>query len=117
MKKFFTLIVSSLFSISLLAYDGSGLSISAYNTNMNFKVELDGRNVFMNGNQLTLNNLAEGYHNVRIYRVVKRNDYGYGSGSYDQIIYSTSVLLARMNHTDIIISRSGKVFCGFLPDQ
>ncbi len=138
MKKISTLLVSSLFSLSLLAYDGSGLSISTINTSSKFKVEVDGHNVFMQGNSVTLDYLNVGYHSVRIYREAKRknfyNDYGRRDdgddrrderydrrdgadnfrneryGSRDEIIYSTSIYLSKDSHTDIIISKSGKVF-------
>lgn len=110
MKKISTLLLSSLFSLSLLAYNGSGLSITSISTNMNYKVEIDGKRVFMRGNSVTLDYLREGYHSVRIYREVKRNDFGNRFGQKDQLMYSTSVYISRKLHTDIIINRSGKVF-------
>jgi hypothetical protein len=117
MKRISTLLVSSLFSLSLLAYDGSGLSISKVNTNMNFKVEVDGHNVFIPGNTVTLDYLNEGYHNVRVFREIIRNDFGKDHGRsderlgrYDQIIFSTSVYLDKKSRTDVTINSSGKVF-------
>ena len=68
MKKISTLLVSSLFSLSLLAYDGSRLSISTVSNNTGLKVEIDGRRLSMKDNSITLSNIAEGYHQVKIFR-------------------------------------------------
>jgi hypothetical protein len=79
MKKIFTLLLSSLFSLTLLAYDGTRLSISTVsNKVMDFKIEVDGRKYSMQDNSITLSNLAEGTHNIRIYREKKRNGNGFG---------------------------------------
>jgi hypothetical protein len=110
MKKIFTLFVSSLFSLSLLAFDGSHLSISKVNNNMKLKIEVDGQGVMMQGNSITLTNLSEGNHNVRVYRekkfdyVTNRVTRGY------EIIYATSVYLGRAYQVDITIDGFGKVF-------
>lgn len=107
MKKFFTLIISSLFSLSLLAFDGSRLSISAVTSSQELSVEVDGRKFSMKDNSITLSYLAEGYHQVKVYRQAKRgtgNDFG-----RNVIIYTNSVLLKRGFHLDITINRFGKV--------
>jgi hypothetical protein len=110
MKKFFTLLLSSLFSLSLLAFDGSHLHISTVNNNMKLKIEVDGQRVWMEGNSISLTDLSEGNHNVRVYRAKRtdgfrdRYDRGY------EIIYATSVYLGCDYQVDIIINGSGKVF-------
>ena len=53
MKKIFTLLLSSLFSLSLLAFDGSRLSISAPGTSTELKIEIDGRKFTMKNNSIT----------------------------------------------------------------
>jgi hypothetical protein len=104
MKRIFTLLLSSIFSLSLLAYDGSRLSISTIgNDKVDFKVEVDGRRFNMKDNSVTLSNLSEGNHNVRIFRV-KRN----GTGRKQELIYATSVFLRRGFHLDITVNRFGK---------
>jgi hypothetical protein len=60
MKKIFTLLLSSLFSLSLLAYDGSRLSIStASNSKMDIRVEVDGKKFVMHDNSITISNLLK----------------------------------------------------------
>lgn len=124
MKKIFTLLLSSLFSLTLLAFDGSRLSISTVKNTMDIKIEVDGRRFNMQNNSITLSNLKEGYHTVKIIREKKRsensygdnNNYGngnvnaYGFGRRGEMIYNSSVYLRRGYGLDIIVSRSGKVF-------
>ncbi len=106
MKKFFTLLLASLFSVSLLAYDGSRLSISTIgNSKVDFKVEVDGRRYDMKDNTVTLSNLASGNHNVRIFRVMKNKN---GFNKKQELIYATTVFLRRGFHLDITMNRFGK---------
>jgi hypothetical protein len=110
MKKFFTLLVSSLFSLSLLAYDGSRISISTINNNMNLKIELDGERVRLLGNSITLNNVNEGNHNVRVYRAKRKYYNDFRNETDFEIIYASSVFLNRSYQMDITINGVGKVF-------
>ena len=129
MKKFSTLLLSSLFSLSLLAYDGSRLSISTVSSSTDLKIEIDGRKFAMQDNSVTLSNIAEGYHQVKIFREKRRNrDWnreddrnrnddrgrdGNGGGLFGQrqeVIYASSVYIKRGFHTDITVNRFGKVF-------
>ena len=108
MKKFSTLLVSSLFSLSLLANDGGSLSIFTANSGMNLKVEIDGCRVPMQGNRIILSNLSQGYHNVRVYRELISIAAGYNFSQRDQIIYSTSVYVCSNYQSEVIITRSGR---------
>lgn len=107
MKKTFTLLVSSLFSLSLLAFDGSRLSISSPGTSTELKIEIDGRKFSMQNNAITIGYLSEGRHNVKIFRDKKRG--GYGFGRREDIVYQSSIFLKRGYHLDITINRFGKV--------
>ena len=107
MKKISTLLLSLLFSLSLLADDGGGLSIFTANTSMNLKVEIDGCSVQMQGNRVILSHHSEGYHNVRVYRE-KKNVAGYNFSQGHEIIYSTSVYVAPNYQSEVVITRSGR---------
>ncbi|HNU14861.1 MAG TPA: DUF4476 domain-containing protein [Chitinophagaceae bacterium] len=107
MKKIFTLLFSSLFSLSLLAFDGSRLSISSFSTSSELKIEVDGRKFSMKNNSITLSYLAEGYHQVKIFRDKKGK--GFGFGKREEVVYSSSVYLKRGFHLDITVNRFGKV--------
>ena len=106
MKKIFTLLLSSLFSLSLLAYDGSRLSISSPGMTTELKIEIDGRQFSMKNNSITLSYLSEGHHQVKIFRDKKRNAFGFAR---KQVIYNGSIYLKRGFHTDITVNRFGKV--------
>lgn len=107
MKKFFTLLLSSLFSLSLMAYDGSRLSISSPGTSTELKIEIDGRKFSMQNNSITVSYLSEGYHQVKIFRDKKRN--GFGFGRKQDVVFNGSIFLKRGFHTDITVNRFGKV--------
>jgi hypothetical protein len=109
MKKFFTLLVSSLFSISLFAFDGSHLSIYKNNNTMKLKIEVDGQKVVMTGNSITLTNLPEGNHNLRIFREKGNADFRSSFARVYEIIYATSVYLGKAYQVDITINGSGRV--------
>ncbi len=106
MKKIFTLFASTLFSLSLLAFDGSRLSISAPGTSTELKIEIDGRQFAMKNNSITVGYLSEGYHQVKIYKESRKNGMGFGRRT---VIFSNSIFLKRGFHTDITINRFGKV--------
>lgn len=122
MKKISTLLLSSLFSFSLLAYDGSRLSVSTFSSNTDLKIEIDGRKVAMQDNSITLSNIAEGQHSIKIYKERRKsgfgNGYGNGNGNSNgngfgrrqEVIYSGTVFVKRGFHTDIVVNRFGKVF-------
>ncbi|MBL0304607.1 MAG: DUF4476 domain-containing protein [Chitinophagaceae bacterium] len=107
MKKIFTLFFASLFSLSLLAFEGSRLSISSLATSAEMKIEVDGRKFTMKNNSITLSYLAEGYHQVKIFREKKGK--GFAFGRNDVVVYSNSVFLKRGFHLDITVNRFGKV--------
>ena len=109
MKKIFTLLLSSLFSLSLLAFDGSRLSISAVGTSTEMKIEVDGRKFSMKDNSITLSYLAEGYHQVKIFREKNGRGNGRNAGRKSEVIYNSSIYLKRGVHLDITVNRFGKV--------
>lgn len=106
MKKIFTLFITSLFSLALMAFDGSRLSISAVSSSQELKIEVDGKRYSMKNNNITLGFLDQGRHDVKIYRERKRNGFGFGRR---EIIYDNTVFLKRGFHLDITVNRFGKV--------
>ncbi len=107
MKKIFTLFIASLFSLSLLAFEGTRLSISSMSTSKELKIEIDGRKFAMKNNSITVGYMGEGYHQVKIFRDSRKN--GNGFGRREEVVYNGSIVLKRGFHTDITINRFGKV--------
>lgn len=79
MKKIFTILIMSLFSLTVLAYDGTRLSISTV-INLKLKVEIDGRKYNMNDNILSVRDLSTGYHTIKIYREKRKIPDGLEAG-------------------------------------
>ncbi len=102
MKRIYTLLVSSFFSLSLLANDGGRLSISTAGNTSDLKIEIDGQGFILENNRVILSNLAEGYHDVKIYRDVIKNIFGFDKGD---IMYSNAVYLKRGFEFAITINR------------
>ena len=106
MKSIFTLLLSTLFSVSLLAYDGTRLTISTV-TNMKMRVEIDGRRYNMDNKGISVRDLSAGYHTVKIYRDSKKGN-GVFNNNRQELVYNSSVYLRRDYHLDITINRFGK---------
>jgi hypothetical protein len=106
MKRISTLLLSTLFSLSLLAYDGTRLTVSSV-SNMKMTVEVDGRRYNMNNKAVSIRDLSAGHHNVKIYRDRKNNNNS-RFNNRQELIYSGSVYLRRDYHLDITINRFGK---------
>jgi hypothetical protein len=110
MKKTFTLLFASLFSLSLLAFDGSRLSISTV-SNTDLKIEVNGRRMNMRDNSITLGNLNDGYHDIKIFRESRKRGNGFGFGrKREEVLYNSRIYLRRGFHLDITVNRFGKVF-------
>lgn len=112
MKTIFTLLLSTLFTISAMAYDGTRLTISSISTNK-MNVEVDGRRFNMDDKGIYIRDLHTGYHSVKIYRDVKKKngrwfDFGIGKNR-QETIYNSSIYLKEGFHYDILINRFGKV--------
>lgn len=111
MKTIFTLLLSSLFSIASFAYDGARLTISSVTSHKMF-VEVDGRRYNLDGNTVAVRDIRPGYHNVKVYRDLKRNNGGWNFGNRNrrqETLYNTRVYLKDGYHFDILVNRFGKV--------
>jgi hypothetical protein len=112
MKTIFTLLFSSIFSLSLLAYDGTKLTITSVSNTKMF-VEVNGRRYNLDGNTVSIRDIRSGYQQVKVYREVKRNNgrwFDFGIGNRRQeTIYNNRIYLREGYHFDIVINRFGKV--------
>jgi hypothetical protein len=112
MKTIFTLLLSTLFTLHSTAYEGARLTISSISNNKIY-VEVDGRRYNLDGNTVSVRNIRTGYHNVKIFRELKKNNKGiwnFGMGNRrEETLYSSRVYLKDGYHFDILINRFGKV--------
>lgn len=110
MKTIFTLLLSSIFSLSSMAYDGTRLTVTSVGNQRMF-VEVDGRRYDLNDNSVTIRNIRPGTHNVRVLREVKRTKGRVIDiwAPKNQVIYSIKATLRNGYDFDILVNRFGKV--------
>jgi len=110
MKIIFTLLLSTIFSLASLAYDGTRLTVTSISHNKMF-VEVDGRRFNLDGNTVSIANIRPGTHTVRVLREMKRRTgWGINNGnSREEVIYSIRATLRDGYHFDILLNRFGKV--------
>ncbi len=109
MKKIFTLITSILCSISLFA----GIPQTRLTVSTNLKspviVLVDGQSLNSqrdnrNDDELIINNLSAGYHNIKIYQKNAVRGWGYRT----QVIYDGNVYVKPGYHVDVTLNRFGR---------
>ena len=110
MKTIFTLLLSTLFSLSSMAYDGTRLTVTSISNNKMF-VEVDGRRYNLDKNTVSLSNIRPGVHNIRVLREVKRKPGRILDiwSKKEEVIYSIRATLKDGYHFDILVNRFGKV--------
>src|SRR6188768_2252184 len=108
MKTIFTLLLSTIFSIAAMAYDGTRLTVTSISNNKVF-VEVDGRRYDLNDNTLSLNSIRPGTHNVRVLREMKRKTGVNFGNKREETIYNIKATFRNGYHFDILVNRFGKV--------
>jgi hypothetical protein len=108
MKTIFTLLLSTIFSLASMAYDGTRLTVTSVSNN-NVFVEIDGRRYDLDGNTLSLNNIRPGTHNVRVLREMKRKTNWNFGNKREETIYNIKATFRDGYHFDILVNRFGKV--------
>ena len=108
MKTIFTLLLSTIFSIAAMAYDGTRLTVTSISNNKMF-VEVDGRRYNLDGNTFSLSNIRPGTHNIRVLRELKRKTGVNFGNRREQTIYNIKATFRNGYHFDILVNRFGKV--------
>ena len=108
MKTIFTLLLSTIFSLASMAYDGTRLTVTSISNNKVF-VEVDGRRYDLNDNTLSLSSIRPGTHNVRVLREMKRRTGVNFGNKREETIYNIKATFRNGYHFDILVNRFGKV--------
>src|SRR4030095_10169943 len=110
MKTIFTLLLSAIFSLASMAFDGIRLTVTSVSNNKMF-VEVDGRRYNLDGNTVSINSIRPGTHTVRVLREMKRKaGWNFGNGNRrEETIYNIKVSFRNGYHFDILVNRFGKV--------
>src|SRR4030095_2406192 len=92
MKTIFTLLLSTVFSLASMAFDGTRLTVTSLSNNKMF-VEVDGRRYNLDDNTVSINSIRPGTHTVRVVRELKRKaGWNLGNGSRrEETIYNIKV--------------------------
>ena len=108
MKTIFTLLLSTIFSIAAMAYDGTRLTVTSVGNNKMF-VEVDGRRYDLDGNTLSLSSIRPGTHTLTVLRELKRNAGQNFGNRREETIYNIKATFRDGYHFDILVNRFGKV--------
>jgi len=110
MKTVFTLLLSTIFSLASMAFDGTRLTVTSVSNNKMF-VEVDGRRYDLDGNTVSISSIRPGTHTVRVLREMKRKaGWNLGNGNRrEQTVYNIRVTFREGYHFDILVNRFGKV--------
>ena len=110
MKIIFTLLLSTVFSLASMAFDGTRLTVTSVSNNKMF-VEVDGRRYNLDGNTVSISSIRPGTHTVRVVRELKRKGgWNLGNGNRrEETIYNIKVTFRNGYHFDILVNRFGKV--------
>jgi len=110
MKTIFTLLLSTIFSLASMAYDGTRLTVTSVGNNKMF-VEVDGRRYNLDRNTVSIGNIRPGTHTVRVLRELKRKGgWNFGNGNRrEETVYNIKVTFRDGYHFDILVNRFGKV--------
>lgn len=112
MKAIFTLISVLFFSVVAMAgRDQARLSVTSL-TQRPVRVLIDGRQVNEYNGVIRIDDLRPGRHRIEIYNSMRRDrndNWGMGNNQ-GQAIYNSYINLRPGTYTDIIVSRSGRVF-------
>ena len=110
MKTIFTLLLSTIFSLASMAYDGTRLTVTSVGNSKMF-VEVDGRRYNLDRNTVSIGNIRPGTHNIRVLRELKRRGgWNFGNGNRrEETIYNIKTTFRDGYHFDILVNRFGKV--------
>jgi len=104
MKKIFTLLVMSVFTLTLFAANRpSQLSVTLPG-NSNIRVVIDNSRYENADNSITIGDLSNGYHGIKVYEVKNQSKFFNNS----RLVYSSSVLIKPAYQVNIMINRNGK---------
>lgn len=109
MKKTFTLLTTLLLSVAMYAFPKQSTITVSSTGNTIFTVMIDGNRYKANNNYVTITNLTEGYHAVKIYQQKNGRKVNPFNNNL-QLIYNTNLYVKSRYDIDIIVSRFGKVF-------
>jgi Domain of unknown function (DUF4476) len=112
MNKIYPLILSLLVGAAAMAADTrprSGMITISLKENTPMRVSVDGRNYSDQDNDVSISNVAPGYHNIQVFRVsTGRSPFDIFGRNREQLLWSNSLYVSAGKETDITINKNGK---------
>src|SRR3954463_16114448 len=112
MNKIYPLILGLLFSAAAMAADTrprAGMITVSLKENTPVRVTVDGRNYSDQDNDVSISNVAPGYHNIQVFREnTGRNPFDIFGRNREQLLWSNSLYVTAGQETDITINKNGK---------
>lgn len=104
MKKIFTLLVASVFTLTLFAANRPSQLLVTLPGNSNIRVIVDNSRYENSDNSITIGDLSNGYHSIKVYEVKNQSRLFNNS----KLVFSSSVLIKPAYQVSIMINRNGK---------
>jgi hypothetical protein len=111
MKSIFTLLVSSIFSLSSFAFRGAQISISSI-SNEKVVADVNGRLYYMDDKGISVQDLQSGFYTIKIYTEKKKNNgnkHRDNASKGNDLIYNNRVYLRDGQLFDMRVNRNGNV--------
>jgi hypothetical protein len=112
MNKIYPLVLSLLLGSAAIAADTrprAGMITVSIKENTPVRVTVDGRNYSDQDNDVSISNVAPGYHNIQVFREnTGRNPFDIFGRNREQLLWSNSLYVSAGKETDITINRNGK---------
>lgn len=111
MKTIFTLLVSSIFTLSSFAHGGAQISISSI-SNENVVADVNGRLYYMDDKAISIQDLQTGVYTIKVYKDRKKNNRNKQHDHADngrELIYNNRVYLRDGQLFDMQVNRNGNV--------
>ena len=112
MNKIYPLILSLLVGSAAIAADTrprAGMITVSIKENTPMRVTVDGRNYSDQDNDVSISNVAPGYHNIQVFReYTGRSPFDIFGRNREQLLWSNSLYVSAGKETDITINKNGK---------
>jgi len=109
MKKIYTLVLAVLVGAAAMAADNrprTGMVTVSVKQNSAVRITVDGRNYSERDNDVSISNLAPGYHTIQVFAMSNsRTIFG---RNREQLLWSNSLYVQAGTETDVTINRNGR---------
>jgi hypothetical protein len=103
MKKIFTLIAATLFTVAIFAADHK--PVVTLKSNRNYEVVIDGKTYFTSNGMMNIANLRKGQHTIKVYEASR----GFMFRKSRKLVDASTFVLRSNSNVDIIVGLRGHI--------